>query len=109
MSAGAIRTPAVAAAAPRAKRRRENEGMSVSEVLRVEAGEYPKRPQGVKHGRNAVHPSHWICLCTSPRGCLPGVCLMTRWITFDQTTAYGLRARVPAESVFEFPGRSLME
>jgi hypothetical protein len=34
---------------------------------------------------------------------------MTRWITFDQTTADGLRARVPAESVFEFPGRSLME
>jgi hypothetical protein len=34
---------------------------------------------------------------------------MTRWITFDQTTADGLRGRVPADSVFEFPGRSLLE
>src|SRR5215470_2963614 len=34
---------------------------------------------------------------------------MTRWITFDQATADGLRARVPTGSVFEFPGRSLLE
>jgi len=34
---------------------------------------------------------------------------MTRWITFDQATADALRARVPTGSVFEFPGRSLLE